>query len=75
MYVRICVDGEVSFGKKVHMKLRRNDQIYSLLVSFYLLNCDMLSFGAVYFAAQGVFNYEVCRERSKCLHGNFEAHS
>ena len=45
------------------------------LYFFYLLNCDMLSFGAVYFAAQGVFNCEVCRERSKCLHPNFGPHS
>ena len=62
--IGIFVDGEVSFGIKVHMKYAKELSIYSLFVFFYLPNCDMLSFGAVYFAVQGVFNCEVCRERS-----------
>ena len=69
------VDGEVSFGIKVHMKYAKELSNLFLICIFYLLNCDMLSFGAVYFAAQGVFNCEVCRERSRCLHPNFGPHS
>ena len=75
MCIGIFVDGEVSFGIKVNVKYAKELSNLFLICIFLLTKLWHAFLGAVYFAAQGVFNCEVCRERSKCLHPNFGPHS